>query len=278
MKFIKNHFWPHHLNQYRPHTLKLPLAFMAAVSVLGMQFSPLPGNDVLGATTSAEKNKIIKLTNVQRKKAGLKPLKENQKLNQAAYAKAKDMLEKNYWAHYSPQGVSPWKFIEDSGYYYKIAGENLAKGFDTQKGVMAGWMNSPGHRKNILNKSYTETGVAVIVGRLDGKDITLVVAMYASPQPLGMTVPGPIQGTTLPLSSQYSIKNPLNPLKTMSWSTWVLAIMFALLGFLYLSQHIIYYKKRLAWVHATHQNPLMQAAIFGGLIVVLLQSGFGAVG
>ncbi len=125
---------------------------------------------------------LLLLTNQQRTNAGLNPLSLNQQLNEAATAKANDMLTHNYWAHVSPSGVTPWNFIQKTNYKYKVAGENLASGYNTAKGVVDGWMNSPSHRKNILNSKLCEVGFGVVSGKLQGKDTTIVVQMLACPK------------------------------------------------------------------------------------------------
>lgn len=111
---------------------------------------------------------IIALTNQQRAAAGFKPLAENEKLMASALAKAQDMLQRNYWAHYAPDNTSPWDFIRATGYVYVYAGENLAQGYADDQSVVNAWMQSPEHRKNILDPTFQDIGVAVIDGRLMG--------------------------------------------------------------------------------------------------------------
>ncbi len=113
---------------------------------------------------------LLTLVNQERQREGLTPLAENTKLDQAAFLKAQDMISNDYFAHYSPQGTSPWYWFDQAGYYYQYAGENLAMNFfDSQEAVTA-WMNSPLHRENILNKNYTETGIAVIKSKTPNSD------------------------------------------------------------------------------------------------------------
>jgi hypothetical protein len=121
-------------------------------------------------------------TNAQRKAAGLQPLTLNPELSAAAAAKASDMFAKNYWAHNSPTGATPWDFIIGSGYHYTVAGENLAKNFSDSQAVVDAWMASPSHRANIVKPTYEEIGFAVVNGTLNGEETTLVVQMFgASP-------------------------------------------------------------------------------------------------
>lgn len=123
---------------------------------------------------------IIAATNDYRASKGLQPLTENAKLDQSACLKAQDMVAKNYWAHVSPDGISPSDLANQVGYLYHNLGENLAYGFDTSDNVVTAWEKSPGHEKNMVG-DYTETGVCVM-GNVSYKNATysVIVAHYAS--------------------------------------------------------------------------------------------------
>lgn len=107
---------------------------------------------------------VIKLVNQERAKAGLKPLTENAKLSNMAMDKAKDMNNNNYFDHNSPTYGSPFDMMKKYGISFSYAGENIAKGQKTPSDVMNAWMNSSGHRANILNGNYTTIGVAYYNG------------------------------------------------------------------------------------------------------------------
>src|SRR5690606_28313263 len=124
----------------------------------------------------------IESTNKERLKDGLEPLRVDNRLTLAATKKAQDMLANDYWAHTSPQGVSPWEWIKDARYGYSYAGENLAKNFSTAGSVVNAWMHSENHRDNVLNAHYRDVGFGVVDGKLDGQPTTLVVAMYGAPK------------------------------------------------------------------------------------------------
>jgi len=117
------------------------------------------------------KSKIIAETNIQRYNNGLLlPLIENAKLSQAALAKANDMFAKQYFEHVSPTGVGPGDLVKSYGYEYIVTGENLILGnFKDEKEVVQLWMDSPGHRANILNERFTEIGVAIVKGTYKGQ-------------------------------------------------------------------------------------------------------------
>lgn len=117
-----------------------------------------------GDTTSAEAEAVLNLVNQERSKQGLKPLKLSEKLTSIANTKAADMRDKNYFSHDSPTYGSPFDMLHAFGISYSYAGENIAAGQKTAEQVMKDWMNSSGHRANILNKNYTELGVGYVTG------------------------------------------------------------------------------------------------------------------
>ena len=137
---------------------------------------------VLGFATDISREDIVSLTNKERIDHGCPPLKLSSELCQAAEAKAHDMFTKGYWAHNAPDGTEPWDFIDEVGYVYLSAGENLAKDFNHSASVVKAWMDSPSHRENLLNPNFTEIGVAVVDGKLSGFETTLVVQMFARPR------------------------------------------------------------------------------------------------
>jgi len=125
---------------------------------------------------------IISETNNQRVANGLKTLKENTILNQTALAKAKDILDKQYFDHISPSGVGPDGLAKRYGYDYIIIGENLILGtFSGDKEAVDDWMNSPGHRANILNARYTEIGVGVMKGTYENQTVWVGVQEFGLP-------------------------------------------------------------------------------------------------
>ncbi|MCM3020898.1 CAP domain-containing protein [Priestia megaterium] len=108
--------------------------------------------------------KVVDLVNQEREKQGLKPLTLNKKLSDVARAKSKDMMDKGYFDHNSPTYGSPFDMMKQFGIEYTTAGENIAKGQQSPEDVMNAWMNSDGHRKNILNPDFTEIGVGYVKG------------------------------------------------------------------------------------------------------------------
>ncbi|KZS48487.1 SCP-like extracellular [Paenibacillus glucanolyticus] len=103
---------------------------------------------------------VLDLVNKERSKAGLGSLTMDEELSKMAMAKAEDMYDNNYFDHNSPTHGSPMDMMKEYGITYNSAGENIAKGQTSPSQVMKDWMNSPGHKANILNKSYTKIGIA----------------------------------------------------------------------------------------------------------------------
>lgn len=185
-------FLPHHSNNHKAHAIKAPAIFSYIIFLILLQISlrvfSIPGVHIFGVSTSISTSDIINLTNERRISQGVRPVMENALLNAAAAAKAKDMIAQNYWAHFAPDGKSPWGFISQTGYKYSVAGENLARDFDTSSAVVVAWMNSASHKQNLLDNSFTEIGVAVTEGNLNGVNGSLVVQMFATPANLPSVV------------------------------------------------------------------------------------------
>ncbi len=125
---------------------------------------------------------VIAQTNIERKDNDQPALAENALLNKAAERKLKDMFDKQYFEHISPDGHGPGYVIQQSGYNYVVVGENLALGnFKNDPDLVTAWMNSPGHRANILNTRFTEIGVAVGRGMYKGSMTWLAVQEFGKP-------------------------------------------------------------------------------------------------
>ena len=178
--------------------------FVAVVPFCALFISP--SASATDYTTAISAFVLSSISNQERINAGLAPLSLNSNLSAAANAKAIDMIADNYWAHYAPDGASPWTFISASGYDYSSAGENLAKDFTTSGGVIAGWMSSPTHRANLLKSNYVDVGYAVVNGLLLGSETTIVVAMYGAPIEPTPT-PAPVIETVMPQSVDVDQQN-----------------------------------------------------------------------
>lgn len=193
-------FIPHPQTHQKAHLLsvKALLFYVVFFLFLHFAFTTLPKYQpgILGITSGVDQKELVRLTNEERKKQGLSELSEDSRLNQAAYQKALNMFEEDYWAHYSPSGKDPWGFIQGSGYKFSYAGENLARNFYASDEVVVAWMNSPTHRDNIVNSHYTNIGIAVVEGVLKGQKTILVVQEFG--RPVSGLAEAPVSGDSVP--------------------------------------------------------------------------------
>lgn len=182
-------FRPQRSNNHRPRLLH-PEAF-AFYAVLLIWFATIvpyvfakPGAvpSVLGYSSSITPEQVIEQTNQVRRSQGFESLVYSPELTEAAHRKGIDMLDEQYWAHVSPSGKQPWAFMTEAGYRYKVAGENLARDFSNTPDMIQAWFNSPTHKANLLSGRYREIGVAVINGKLNGYETTVVVQMFGTPK------------------------------------------------------------------------------------------------
>lgn len=297
---------PHEENQYHPYLLRhqalTTLLVILLTSQLTLNFFYSTNLRILGFATSIYQNEIVTLTNQEREKSKLPPLFENPILDRAAKLKAADMFTKDYWAHIAPDGVTPWHWFEKSGYNYLAAGENLAKDFNTSTGVVTAWMNSPTHRENILNGSFSEIGVTILNGKLAGEETTLVVQFFGRPQLATVAGTEPPQGsapalTTAPASTSVvsgltqiqPLQNPtvslaateelrLKILGSLDWETWGLGqkVTFSLISaliFLFLLDSFILWRKGLLHLRRNSHSLLHASSLLILIIGVALSNG-----
>ena len=119
-------------------------------------------------TMNSDEKEVFDLINKQRTANGLSPLKENSELQRVARIKAQDMVDNNYFSHTSPTYGSPFDMLKSFKISYNTAGENIA-GNSSNSSAVTAWMNSTGHRSNILNSSFNQTGIGVVKGSKYGK-------------------------------------------------------------------------------------------------------------
>ena len=195
----KDHFIPHKGNGYHPHVLQHHVmlgysAIMVLLKALVIAVAVVFPHIQLFALAITPEN-IVSLTNQARTAVGLPALHLNTKLAASAQAKAQDMLQKQYFAHTSPEGVTPWYWIGRSGYNYIKSGENLAVHFAQAEDVEAGWIASPGHKKQIMDPDFVDIGVGVVQGTYENLPTYFVAEHFGEPptekaQPV---VPEPVQ-------------------------------------------------------------------------------------
>ena len=192
----------HYLQAYWPYLPMLLVVLIGLIFGGNRPFSPASHRGVLSYATEMSAGALLAATNVQRANNGAASLTTNSQLNSAAQAKANDMVARNYWSHNTPDGQEPWVFIQNAGYKYSKAGENLAYGFATSSDTVTGWMNSATHKANLLDTAFTEVGFGIANSssfNSSGEE-TVVVAMYGKPQVLAAEssapAPAPAKKTT----------------------------------------------------------------------------------
>ena len=280
---------PHKGNHFRPHLVRLHGITAVLVVAILMQlfygFFTSGRIEVLGRVSNISASELLTDTNQARADASLPQLKVNPELSQAAFLKAQDMFQNNYWAHVSPTGVTPWKWLGDSGYNYDVAGENLAKNYPTAKATVDAWMNSETHRANILNNKYQDIGFAIVDGILDGRDTTLVVAYYGTPATAATAVEGVNDQKQLVYAApiEQGVGNPLTyfgtALQSMSPATLGSLALLAIVGAVATAAN--HYRKKLpvAWRRSwkLHHGMYTLIGTAGLALVIVLATGGGQI-
>jgi uncharacterized protein YkwD len=181
-------FWGNILNFYAKLSLKLPdiersINYRIVQEIEKQVSTPPPlRSSKEEAQSFLTRPGVIIFTNIEREKFGLPPLKENAKLDSSADIKAKDMLNKQYFAHESPSSIGVVDLAKTVGYDFIEIGENLALGnFKDDQTLVQAWMDSPGHRANILNPQHQEIGVSVVRGTFEGKITWFAVQHFGFP-------------------------------------------------------------------------------------------------
>lgn len=154
----------------------LLLIIMVLISVPSLRTNMLDSLSAIYASV------LVNLTNQNRVAANVSELKVSPILEKAAQMKADDMAAKGYFAHNTPEGLTPWYWFEQAGYKYIYAGENLAVNFEDSEDVETAWMNSRGHFLNIMNPNFTEIGIATSTGIYKGRQAIFVVQMFGAPR------------------------------------------------------------------------------------------------
>ena len=284
---LKKALVPHKGNHYRPHLVRLHgiTAVLVFAVVMQLAYGLVSSGrlEVLGRVSDISASDLVADTNAQREKMSLPGLKVNDALTSAAFLKAKDMFANNYWAHTSPEGVSPWKWVGDAGYNYDVAGENLAKNYPTAQATVDAWMQSATHRANILNNKYQDIGLAVVNGMLDGRDTTLIVAYYGSPV-TAAAVEGANDAKQQPVvyaaPVNQGLGNPLTyfgtALQSMSPATLGSLALLAVVGVVAVGAH--HYRKKLpaAWRRTWklhHGMYTFAGTVALGLVIVFATGG-----
>ena len=140
----------------------------------------LPTKPYQKASLSTEE--VLTAINKTRSQYGLKQLKTNPLLQQAAQAKAIDIFKQQYFQHTSPNNKDFSDFIKETNYQANRLGENLAKNISDPQTLIQSWLDSPPHRDNLLNPYFQEVGLGILAGNLEHKKTTIVVEMLGEPK------------------------------------------------------------------------------------------------
>ncbi len=185
LKWLKKYFIPHEGNQHKPHLLRWEASLILLGLIVFLEIVFLVQILLIfprtGFFANILPNVLVDLTNSSRVSSNFTPLKINPLLEEAARLKAEDMAKRGYFAHNSPDGLTPWFWFEKTDYKFIYAGENLAINFFDSKDLMNAWLKSPLHKENILSKNFTEIGIATAKGIYNGQEAVFVVEMFGQP-------------------------------------------------------------------------------------------------
>ena len=182
---LHDYFLPHERNSHCPHLFSITSLAVLTLAIVIIEAGYLVQTKIVFLKTdflaSVLPGALVALTNQDRATSGLVGVTEDSLLDKAAQAAAEDMATNGYFAHVSPDGKDPWYWLNQAGYKYSYAGENLAVNFTDSQNVETAWMESPTHRANIEKPQYTEIGIGTANGIYEGKETTFVVSFFAAP-------------------------------------------------------------------------------------------------
>jgi hypothetical protein len=190
LTLLKHTFVPHSGNEYKPHFFREHVILSLLIGSIFLLLVSFTTYIVIRTTaygSSVVSSVLIDLTNQTRTENNLSPLFYNQRLQDAATLKGDDMVSRQYFAHFAPDGTSPWHWYDKAGYRFRFAGENLAIHFRSSKEVQRAWMESPKHRANILDPRYEDIGIATIHGNTSTPPTIFVVQMFGKQEPSSET-------------------------------------------------------------------------------------------
>jgi hypothetical protein len=238
-KRFKNTYWPY-----------LPLLLVVGLGLLASTVWSGTGHGVLGAATGITPSSLLTDTNHARQQSHESNLQLNSQLTQAAQAKATDMASRDYWSHITPDGKQPWTFIDNAGYQYSSAGENLAYGFSSADTTVHGWMNSAEHRANILDQDYSEVGFGIVTTpdfQGHGRQ-TIVVAMYAEPSRAVSLANANVSHKVQNFASASAPTQQVARVQVLSAQPWALVVIIAVASFaagMFVLRHAIFWHRAL---------------------------------
>jgi len=204
-KVLKKYFIPHEGNDHQPYILRSKAVRVITAVIIFCEllflmqiYHIFPRANFMALIFP---DVLVDETNENRSASNLVALKDNPVLDEAARLKANDMAAKGYFAHVSPEGLTPWYWFDKVGYRFSYAGENLAVNFVDSQDVINAWMNSSGHRANILNNYFTEIGIGMANGQYQGQEATFVVQLFGRPAPAISVSPQPQKSEIKPVAA-----------------------------------------------------------------------------
>lgn len=258
------HYWP-----YIP---------MLVIVGLGLVFNGLwSQGSVLGTRSDFSSASLLRATNQQRSGQQLNSLQLNAQLSSAAQAKANDMAARNYWAHDTPEGQPPAAFVTSAGYSYQVIGENLAYGFSGAKEAVAGWMNSPEHKANMLDSRYQDVGFGLAQSPdFQGQGpTTIVVAEYGAPA-------GAVLGAAPAASAAAPAQSVSRIQLVTGLPVWITAAVSALAGAaaaIFFIRHGLVLKRLVVeGEHFITNRPLLDISlVFVGTLAIIFMQASGSI-
>ncbi len=292
-KTPKPHHATHKKEKRTKRFLKVYAPYIPLLVIVGLglflsnfnDFKQRKDQTVLSYATNVSDEGLLEATNRSRTENNLPVLTINSRLDKAAQAKANDMAQRNYWSHNTPDGKEPWYFIEQAGYGYYRAAENLAYGFDTSKLTVVGWMNSPSHRANVLDPALSEVGfgIANVANYQDKGAQTIVVAMYGKPILLPSAAQNAKRPAEIPINKPITSTPPkeetkISYIQTLTngqapWSSFALGLLVGVIMAYLLIKHGRGLHKRLRREEEfILRHPLVDATLLALLALVAIVS------
>jgi len=260
----------HYIKAYWPY---LPIFAILGLGIFANNWLSQMSHSVLGYATSVSSNVMLIDTNNARATQNEQPLTINAALNDAAQAKANDMVKRNYWSHVTPDGQQPWSFMDAAGYQYQSAGENLAYGFGTSDQILSAWLSSTEHRANIFDANYTQVGFGIANAKdfLGHGNQTIIVAMYG--QPIGASATTSTPQPSLTINSQSQAVSRLQIVNNATWVQLGLAALCGAVLILFFVRHTFAWHKVLVRGEKfVISHPFLDVGLMGVAVLVFVLS------
>ena len=288
---LLDYFFPHPRNNHRPHIFSALSVAVLVLAVITFEAGYLVQTrfvflktDFLAAVLPSA---LIALTNEDRTAYGLQEVTESALLSIAAQTAAEDMAAGGYFSHVSPDGKNPWYWLNQAGYRYSYAGQNLAVNFTDSEIVQTAWMASPTHRANIVKREYTEVGFGTAHGMYEGRETTFVVEFFATPAapapaPIVIAVaePSPIEAltSTAPvqvLGSETVAPVPAASVVLIKKTEWLASLLASPLNTLLVILSILFLVVAISFMAALLMRHKVHhpSVVFGGTFLLLLIIG-----